>query len=191
MSDKSLLRKKFISLRESIETEYRCNCDKVIADKLFSTEDYLLTKEIFVYVSAKNEVDTVLIIERAFSDGKKVAVPHCNGGKMNFYYITSLSDLTCVQFGIPTVDVSKVKIAVPLSRPLCIVPALSFDINGNRLGYGGGYYDRFLADNDVNAIGLCREISIAESLPAEDFDVKIDCIITDKRIIKRRVKSGE
>ncbi len=191
MSDKTILRKEYTALRDSLDAEYRADCDRAIAQTLLSSQEYLDAREIFIYVSARSEVDTFAIINRAFADGKRVAVPHCRDGSMNFYYIGSTDELVCSQFGIPTVDVNKAVIAVPCDENLCVVPALSFDGEGNRLGYGGGYYDRFLVLNSVKTAGLCREVSIADSLPAEEYDVKIDCIITEKSVIRRRVNSGK
>lgn len=191
MSDKTILRKEYTVLRDSLDAEYRAVCDIAIAKTLLSSDEYSYAKEIFIYVSARSEVDTFSIINRALADGKRVAVPHCRDGLMNFYYIVSTDELVCSQFGIPTVDVNKAVIAVPCDETLCVVPALSFDGEGNRLGYGGGYYDRFLALNSVKTAGLCREVSIAVSLPAEEYDIKIDCVITEKSVIRRRVNSGK
>lgn len=185
MTDKTVLRKKFIALRDSLSNEYRSDCDSKIAERLISSDEYALVDKLFIYVSAKNEIETFSIINRALYDGKKVAVPYCSNKTMNFYYIESVNDLKCVQFGIPTIDISKASLAVPDENSLCIVPALSFDKQGNRLGYGGGYYDRFLSENKIKSVGLCRDISIADSLPAEDFDVKINYIITDRSVIKK------
>lgn len=180
------LRREFISLRDGFDEEYKRHSDKRIAELLISSNEYKTAREIFIYVSVKNEVDTSAIIARTFADGKKVAVPHCSNGQMNFYYINSTDDLKRVQFGVPTVDVDTAILAAPNKDVLCIVPALSFDKNGNRLGYGGGYYDRFLAVNNVNTVGLCRENSITDFLPAEKYDVKIHNIITEKAFSRRR-----
>lgn len=189
--DKTELRKHFISLRDSFKSEYRERCDKIIADFLFETNEYAAAYDIFVYVSVKSEVDTSAIIQKAFADGKKVAVPFCSMGFMNFYYIDSIDELVCSQFGVPTVDANNAVLAKANSNTLCIVPALSFDNAGNRLGYGGGYYDRFLAANNVKAIGLCREKSLSVSLPAEEYDVRIDTVITEKSISRRRGNIGK
>lgn len=191
MIDKSTLRKKYIALRGSLDAEYRADCDLKISLTFLSGDEYFRASELYIYVSAKSEVDTFKIISRAFADGKKVAVPHCANGMMSFYYINSTDDLVCSQFGIPTVDVKKAIKAEPCNDTLCVVPALSFDSEGNRLGYGGGYYDRFLSVNKVKTVGLCREISISDSLPTDKYDVKIDCVITDKSVFKRRVNVGK
>lgn len=189
--DKRELRKRFLSLRDNFDEEYRKRCDRAIADFLFETEEYSAADNIFIYVSVKNEIDTSVIIQKAFADGKRVAVPHCRNSIMNFYYINSVNELVCSQFGVPTVDVNKAVLAQADENTLCIVPALSFDNDGNRLGYGGGYYDRFLAANKVFAIGLCREKSLTVSLPTEEFDVKIDTVITEKSVTRRRGNIGK
>ena len=189
--DKKELRKHFLSLRDSFDEEYRKSSDRAIARFLFETEEYSAAENIFVYVSVKNEVDTSLIIQKAFADGKKVAVPHCKNGIMSFYFINTLSELVCSQFGVPTVDANNAVSARADDHALCIVPALSFDNDGNRLGYGGGYYDRYLASNNVFAIGLCREKSLTVSLPYEEYDVRIDTVITEKSVTRRRGNIGK
>ena len=181
MSDKTLLRKKYTALRDSLDSEYREACDNSIAQFLFLSEEYSFAKEIFVYVSARSEVDTFAVINRALADGKKVAVPHCRDGLMNFYYIGSTDELVCSQFGIPTVDVNKAVIAVPCDETLCVVPALSFDREGNRLGYGGGYYDTYFENyKGYRKIGIAFSEQISETaIPTEEYDIPLDDIVTE------------
>lgn len=192
IKDKNELRKYFTSIRNGFSEDYKNRSDKIIADSLFKTEEYLNAKCIFIYVSVRNEVNTSLIISNAFADKKQVAVPHCQNGIMSFYFINSACDLVATQFGVPTVDINNAVIAQATENTLCIVPALTFDNEGNRLGYGGGYYDRYLATNNLTAIGLCRDKSIsADALPAEKFDVKINTIITEKSVYRRRGNIGK
>ena len=178
------LRKHFIDLRNNLDSDYRISADENIASKLFETAEYSKSELIFVYVSVNNEIDTKTIIEKSFTLGKKVAVPFCQNSEMFFYPIKSFDDLTQTQFGIPTIDPAKSEFITDFSNALCIVPALSFDRCGNRLGYGGGYYDRFLAGKHIETFGLCREKQLTETLPAEDFDVKISKFITENKIVE-------
>lgn len=176
---KNEIRKIYLNKRNSLPEEYRKSADKEIYGKLISCEEYVDSDLILVYVSAGSEIDTADIIKYSFQCGKRIAVPHCRNGRMDFYEILSDDELVCRQFGIPTVDITG-RVPVSLSdKTLCIVPALCVDSKGNRLGYGGGYYDRFLSANRVIHICLVRKDFIIESVPAEEYDFTIHKIITD------------
>lgn len=177
---KSEIRKKLLAERNALSDEYRLFSDKIIFDKLISTDDYIRADLILIYVSAGSEIDTKNIIEHSFRIGKRVAVPYCRKNRMNFYEIRSTDELTVIQFGIPTVDISERKTVELTENTLCIVPALCVDNYANRLGYGGGYYDRFLTENNVCNVCLVRKDFVVDSLPAESFDYKISKLITDK-----------
>ena len=183
MITKALLRKHFIELRNGFDDSYRTQADNRIFKLLIELPEFKSAEQILIYVSVDNEVDTRKIIEYSLNNGKNVAVPYCRQKEMIFYHIESFDDLTCHQFNIPAVNPEKAETAVISSATLCVVPALSFDKAGNRLGYGGGYYDRFLSSNKVNSIGLCREKSICESLPTDEFDIKIKKIVTENVIL--------
>lgn len=181
VSDKKALRQHCKAVRNSI----RC-CEKAEMDErifsLFTASDFFNNFSTFlIYVSFGSEADTRCIIDFALKSGKRVAVPYCRGENMLFYQINSLNDLIRGAFYIPTVDISKAVEITDFSDSLCIVPALAFDLSGNRLGYGGGYYDRFLSQNRVPTLGLCYEKCIISQIPAESFDIKINCILTENQ----------
>ncbi|MBR2869248.1 MAG: 5-formyltetrahydrofolate cyclo-ligase [Clostridia bacterium] len=179
INDKTLLRKQLIGLRNDLDKEYCYSSDISIAEKLFECEEYINSDLILIYISVRNEINTFQIINHSFELGKKIAIPYCSDNKMYFYEISDQNELTEVQFGIPTVNPEGRNAVSVDKQTLCIVPALAFDLNGNRLGYGGGYYDRFLAENNVASIGLCRKDFILSELPYEDFDIRIPKVITD------------
>ena len=114
-------------------------------------------------------------------DNKKIALPYCTDkdGNMSFYYINSFDDLITGSFGIREPDITKCKIAVPDDNTLIIVPGLSFDRFGYRLGYGKGYYDKFLSKHKIKTIGLCYKECLVEKIDTDKFDYKIDEVITD------------
>lgn len=176
---KSEIRKEFLRKRNALSEEYRITADSEIFSKLIHCEEYVKSDLILVYVSVGSEIDTSEIIKYSFKSSKRVAVPFCRNGRMYFYEITSTDELTCLQFGIPTVDISDRTAVEMTDNTLCIVPAICLDINGNRLGYGGGYYDRFLREYDVNHVCLVRKDFIVDNLPSEDFDFQIEKFITD------------
>lgn len=176
---KSETRKEFLRKRNALSEEYRLSADSEIFNKLIHCKEYVESDLIFVYVSVGSEIDTAEIIDYSFNGSKRVAVPFCRNGRMDFYEIRSTDELTASQFGIPTVDIADRTAVEMTDNTLCIVPALCLDISGNRLGYGGGYYDRFLRENDINHVCLVRKDFIVDNLPSEDFDFQIKKYITD------------
>lgn len=183
MKSKAELRKYFSQLRNSIDTVERTAIDRSITQNLINSALYLQSDMILIYVSVGSEVDTTDIILHSLSVGKKVAVPYCFKDDMEFYEISAFDDLTENQFGIPTVDINSAKKAILTKETLCIVPAYAFDKRGYRLGYGGGYYDRFLAADIVRSVGLCRNRFFVDSLPSEEHDIKTDIILTEDKSI--------
>lgn len=179
MNKKKELRKLCKSIRNRIGFDERLLFDRMIFTHLINSDLYKNSNTLLVYVSFNNEADTLNIIRYALADGKHVAVPRCDGGIMNFFALNSFEDLCEGEFGIPTVDSDDNKIIDDFSGALCIVPGLGFDCYGNRLGYGGGYYDRFLACNSVTSVGLCYERCCFYKLPAEEHDIKIEFILTE------------
>lgn len=161
----------------------------------------VLTQEISVltYVSYKSEVKTDLIIEHCFNNDISVYVPRVAGKDMDFYKISSYSQLDYGAYGIlePTVQdiyIDKCenscenyyKHDIQKTYDIIIMPGLIFDVQGNRLGYGGGYYDRYLNKHkNLYKIAICYDFQITDNniIPAEPYDVKPDIIVTDKRII--------
>ncbi len=181
--NKTEARKYFLSVRDSISEEKRLEKSAAITERLLSTSEYDRCSVLLVYVSTGSEVVTLPLIERALRDGKSTAVPFCVGKEMKFRVITSVSSLTQGRFGILTADES-CPFAECFDDALCIVPALSLDRSGNRLGYGGGYYDRFLsAYPGIKTAALCFEDCLTEGLPTESTDIKISEIITENRIL--------
>lgn len=178
--EKKELRNKFIEKRLKINEEEKRISDEIIFDKLINLDLFKKSSCILSYVSTKTEVDTRNIIEYSFMKGKTVAVPRCdkNSNLMKFYHIKSFDDLEKSYFNILEPDHFCIE-QVDFSDAICIVPGLAFDKNGYRLGYGRGYYDRFLSENSIPAVGLCYKSFLVDNLPVEGFDIAVDSIITD------------
>ena len=180
---KKQLRSHFKSVRNSVSSEDKAVFDQRIYQN-FVNSPFFNDFDIYLcYVSVGSEVETVNIINSLLSKGKRVGVPYCEGKTMHFYEIKSTDELISGTYGIPSVNVETAEKIVDFSNTLCIVPALAFDKKGFRLGYGGGYYDRFLSSHTVDTLGLCYEYCLSEALPAEPFDVKIRCILTENGFI--------
>lgn len=182
--NKKDFRKKLIVERDTLSISERIETDRKIFSRLIEDSSFISAELILVYVSIGSEINTKDIIKYCFECGKRVAVPYCKNKKMDFYFINSFDDLTCVQFGIPIVDADNAEAVTDFSDALCIVPALSADESGYRLGYGGGYYDRFLSENIVSAVCLCRDKFYCSKLPHDKYDIRIKRIITESKTVE-------
>lgn len=176
---KKQIRMKVYDFRKNLSERDYLVKSKKIYKKIVESKWYLEADTIISYVSAKNEPDTIDLIKKAFIDGKKVAVPKVVNNEMEFYYINSLSELSEGYFGIlEPVDTSNLCIPEKVNA-IMLVPGVAFDLNNNRTGYGGGFYDRYLSNHAIYKIAICFKEQIFGELPVEDFDIKMDEIITD------------
>lgn len=181
--DKKAFRKAVIEKISSLSEEYIDFSNDGICKNFINMPEFLNAENIFAYISEKREPDTVKIIEKALSMGKTVALPvSYDGGVMVPKIITDLNGLETGKFGIPAP-----KEDAPLmseeSIDLIIVPAVTFDKNGYRLGRGGGYYDRFLEHSSAFSVGLGREKLLCE-VPLEKHDMPVKCLVTETRVYK-------
>ncbi len=180
---KSELRKKAKQMRAQADAQEKLLRDKAIYERIISLNEYKNAETVFVYCALKGEVDTDGIISHALENGKTVAVPRCiaNTSLMEFYEIKSLSELETGAYGIREPSNS----GKPINdADICIVPALMFDNRGYRLGYGKGYYDRFLKDKKCVRIGVCHDCFVADELVHDIYDVRVQLVVTEKRMIK-------
>lgn len=193
---KNALRFKIKKMRRNMQPDYKQECDITIANEFLQSTSYTRSNVILTYFSTPIEVDTTMIIQTALNDGKQVACPRCIDGTryMDFYYINSLEDLKPGSFGVLEPEEDKASLYTGADRPICIVPGLAFDHWGYRLGYGKGYYDRFLADYRGWTVGLCYSTCIEYKLPHGRFDRPVDRLITEKftrRCSDNRPKYGQ
>ena len=177
-----------ITLREhvkkrilALDKAYIEESDHAITQKLISLPEFLDAPRIFSYISVGREVDTINFIKICLEQGKQVAAPlPLPGGAMDFKLLDRpLEKLSRGVFGIP-VPPRDAKHVKPTRRDLIIVPALCYDEDFFRLGMGGGYYDRYLATCAAASIGLCRCELLFPSLPRDEFDVPVTCLVTEK-----------
>ncbi|MCI8351304.1 MAG: 5-formyltetrahydrofolate cyclo-ligase [Oscillospiraceae bacterium] len=180
------LRDKFKGLRRAMSPEQKAEADHRIRNRVFSTYQYKGAAMLLTYVSTAIEVDTKKIIRQAWEDGKIVCVPRCREGErlMDFYEITSFDQLEKGAFGVLEPIPEQCRKVTQFDDSLCIVPGLGFDHFGFRLGYGKGYYDRFLSRYDGFKVGICYNECISHRLPRGRYDVPIDLLATP-RFLKR------
>lgn len=164
--------------------------DRLIIEKLKSLSCYREAKKVLCYLSLDAEIKTDEIIDYSLKTGKRVAVPFCvdKEGNMEFYLINSIDDTKTGSFNIREPNTEKCLRLDDFSNSIIIVPGLCFDKNGNRLGYGKGYYDRFLKKYSLISVGLCYNSLVKNEIPVNEYDEKVDYIVTEDLIIN--VKDG-
>lgn len=168
--------------REATPEQIRKNSD-VICEKFLGLTEYEGAKAVFAYMDCKNEVETKKVIEQCWKDGKTVAVPKVFGEIMKYYVITSYDDLEEGYFGIPEPKYQQLQ-EIVCEDGLMILPGVAFDVDRHRVGYGGGFYDRYLeAHPNMIKIAFAFEFQMFDKVPFEVFDRQPEKIITEKRII--------
>ena len=184
--EKQRLREERLAARETLSEQERCVFDESITQKLLATPEYAEATTVLTYVSVSSEVSTRMIIERALRDGKTVAVPRClPGHRLEFAAITSLEQLVAAPFNLlePSKDLSALT-EDQMNNSICIVPAIFVDTKGYRLGYGAGFYDRFLSTYSGKKICLAYQQNLSKTeLPHTEFDVPVDMIITESGVL--------
>ena len=187
IADKLLFRKQALKKRSGLfsSAEEKKEADLKIFENLVASGLTEKAETVLTYVSYRDEADTLKLIEYLLAEGITTAVPRCRKqGQMDFFTIKSFDDLKPSFMGIPEPEYDESTLVREFTGALCIVPGTAFDLNGNRTGYGGGYYDRFLSrEKDVVTAGICYSPLIFDEVPSEPHDISVDYIITEKGII--------
>jgi len=181
-TDKKTLRRRFLALRAALSSAEKREIDEQILNKILHFPVYQKANCVFIYISTAEEIDTRLLLEDALTAGKLVCVPRCEQqkGEMTARLITSLTEVTSGRYGILEPPITA-KIIPPERLTLAIVPALACDRFGYRLGYGGGYYDRFLMRVSAPTVVLCPQSRLVDRLPVDSYDKKCDWIISERQ----------
>lgn len=184
--EKQRLREEHLAAREALSEQERSVLDDRITQKLLAASEYVEATTVLTYVSISSEVSTRMFIESALRDGKTVAVPRCLPGHcLEFVAITSLDQLIAAPFGLlePPKELPALT-EEQMNASICIVPALLVDIKGYRLGYGAGFYDRFLSTYPGKKICLAYQQNLSRTmLPHTTFDVAVDEVITESDVL--------
>ncbi len=171
---KEFLRKKYKEKRDNIKN--KVTKDNLIYQKVINNKDILFSKTLLIYISINSEVDTIKIINY-FLNTKNIAVPKIIDNNMYFCYVTNLNELTSGKYNIP--EPTNENIVTDFDNAICIVPGICYDKKNYRVGYGKGYYDRFLSKNKIKTIGLCYKECMTEKIDNDKYDYKIDEVITE------------
>lgn len=184
---KNELRAELLRKRDSIPSSKRFQKETAIKKNLFGLDVFKNAKSILMYVSFRSEVDTITHLDDILELGKKLVVPLVDSKQksLTLYEIRSDSELEPGYMGIPEPRVGEERIVTLKDIDLVVIPGTGFDTEGNRLGYGGGYYDRLLSKSEkhVPIVALSFEEQMTDKIPAESHDIKMDIIITAERIM--------
>lgn len=173
MESNKELRKTMIFKRKVMSNDEVITKSSIICDKIIDSDIYKKSKVVYLYCSVNNEVDLNKVINDAYSKGKTVAFPKVEGENMNFYVTSSKDDLVPGYFNIPEPNAT-----YPAPKAdLIIVPGTVFTKEGKRIGYGGGFYDRFLSQNKVYSIGVCYDFQLMDDLYTQAHDQILNEII--------------
>ena len=177
---KTTIRKEYLLRREAIPPAEKARRDEKICHYILSSASYRYADTLLAYYPRKGEVDILPVLSAALAAGKQVALPRCDGDHhMTYRFVSSLDDVEPGMYGIP-----EPREEAPAFSPdgghatLCLVPGVVFDVHGYRIGYGGGYYDKFLASEPNHpTLALCYDFQMVDHLETEEFDIPVDCVL--------------
>ena len=185
MVSKKDIRKEVLTRRGLLSEKEWEEKSSRICKKLITHPFFLSTNSIYCYVDYRNEVGTKAIIEEAWRLGKNVAVPKIDGDEMRFYYIDSYLEL---QDGFRGIMEPNTRRPACDADALVIMPGVAFDKERNRIGYGKGYYDRFLTSHpSYQTISICFECQLVENILNEYHDIKPELLITEEKIYAKSI----
>jgi 5-formyltetrahydrofolate cyclo-ligase len=186
---KAGLRRKMLESRKALSAEDYMGKSLIIQQRLISTEEYSHSEVLALYSSIKKEVDTHQVIEMSLRSGKKVILPAVSDGRLLFRELKEISDLHKGKYGILEPPATS-KVFAPDLADLIVLPGIAFDLKGHRVGYGKGYYDKSLhhLEGQGKLVAVCYDFQLVEEIAGEAHDVKVDMIITEKRIVHTLVK---
>jgi len=174
--DKATLRREIREKKRAMTAEEIFFRSEKLGELFFATQAYKNAETIYGYLPYNQEVYTIPMLEKALQDGKRVAVPKVYGDTMRFIYLDDLTKVEKGYAGIPE-PVADEPVADDTTA-LVLMPGLAFDNAGHRIGYGGGFYDRFLAEEPNHpTLALCYDFQMLEHLETEEFDIPVDQVL--------------
>lgn len=183
--EKAGLRENMRARRKALGIEAREPLQNLARENLLSMQEFQQAEWIYPFVSCRSEIDTIALIQALLEEGKhSVAVPRVTGENMEFVAIHSMKDLVPGAMQILEPVAGRV---VTADEGLMLMPGLAFDLQGNRVGYGAGYYDRYLEQYDnsrLYKVAYAFDFQIVDQIVAEEHDRRVDAIVTDSRIFR-------
>ena len=183
MEEKKEIRKKIFKARKEHEDAWIQEKSRKITETLTQLPEYRNADRIMAYADYNHEVITRYIIEQAWKDGKEVAVPKVFGKVMIFYRLTDFSQLEAGYFGIP--EPREDGQVVSWEEAMMVMPGVAFDVNCNRVGYGGGFYDRFLEKHPkIQRVAVGFSFQMLPEVPTEPTDIRPQVIVTEEQVYR-------
>lgn len=174
--DKKELRRQIREQKRAMTEEQIVAASSRLGELFLNCPQYKQAQTIYGYLPYNQEVRTVPMLEQAMKDGKRVAVPKCYGDEMRFIYMDDLSKVEKGYANIPE-PIADEPVADDKTA-LVLMPGMAFTKDGKRMGYGGGFYDKFLAaEPNHPTVALCYDFQMVEDLPTEDYDIPVDCVL--------------
>ncbi len=187
MADKASIRKGVLAKRDGIPPAEKKIKDRSIEIRLFGLSEFRTAETILLFASFRSEVDTCGMISRSIEEGKRVVLPRVEGNNLGLYEIRDIVELVPGYMKIPEPSVLTEDRKITIhDMDLIIVPGAAFDGAGNRIGYGGGFYDRLLAaaDRGISIVAPAYEMQVIASVPTDPHDKKVKLIVTEGRVIR-------
>ena len=174
--DKKELRRQIREKKRAMTEEQIVTASTRLGELFLNCPEYKAAKTIYGYLPYNQEVRTVPMLEQAMRDGKRVAVPKCYGDQMRFIYMDDLSKVENGYANIPE-PIADEPVADDKTA-LVLMPGMAFTAEGNRMGYGGGFYDKFLAaEPDHPTVALCYDFQMVDYIPTDDYDIPVDRVL--------------
>lgn len=181
---KKQLRQKIREIQKTLSSDYCKDADLAICERILALPAYAEAKVIFCFVGTADEINTEHLLKQAWKDGKEVLVPRCaEKGVMHVYKITSMDDLEIGQYGIREPK-QVCRLVHPEQIDFAVIPCMSCDKLGYRLGHGGGYYDRYLEHTTFATAVVCREKLMLEKVPMDIYDRRLDWVVSENETIE-------
>lgn len=178
LETKQEIRKQLRKLRSKMNADEWQSATEMIAEKIIGSDSFREATDLYCYMDFDGEAGTELIIDEAWRLGKDIWLPKVCGGEMQFYLVESEKELVRGTFGI--LEPSGESITASGEDGLIIVPGIAFDCMRNRIGYGKGYYDRYLnAHPNLVKYGIAFDIQLVDKIPAEECDCRMDKVFTE------------
>ena len=186
---KRQLRESLLTERMTISEEERQEAESRIASRFLNLASFRFAETVLLYAPIKGEIDLLSICHAVLNLGKQLAFPRCHddGCTMTYHLVSSLNELACGRYGIrEPLEGAPLYLPSPDKHDVCVVPAVCFDKSGYRVGYGKGYYDRFLSQFGGTTVGLVMHRFLLPEVPRGRFDRSVDLILTEKGVFPTR-----
>lgn len=185
MKAKYEIRRQILELRRALTPEYIQERSHMIEEKIIQHSRYQQAQVLLCYISTQGEVCMKELIQHAWKSGKIVAVPRVSGRDMEFYEISSLDELENGTYGIMEPIRTCSRAEYNEKDSVMVIPGIAFDYEGNRIGYGGGYYDRYLSSRrGIYKFAPAFSMQIVPRIWNESHDMRVDCLVSEEKVME-------